>query len=73
VSPQLRSAEEASQKKRGAAGEGKLQEIDKEIKEQETLIKGYQQVCPPDLFTVHSSGVHPLDRHLIKSLFLTYP
>ncbi|XP_056290108.1 centrosomal protein of 162 kDa isoform X1 [Pseudoliparis swirei] len=39
----LRSAEEASQKKRGAVGEGKLQEIDKEIKEQETLIKGYQQ------------------------------
>ncbi|XP_037641291.1 centrosomal protein of 162 kDa isoform X2 [Sebastes umbrosus] len=44
----LRSAEEASQKKRWAeatdsAAEGKLQQIDKEIKEQETLIKGYQQ------------------------------
>ncbi|XP_054477409.1 centrosomal protein of 162 kDa isoform X2 [Anoplopoma fimbria] len=44
----LRSAEEASQKKRWAeatdsASEEKLQQIDKEIKEQETLIKGYQQ------------------------------
>ncbi|XP_034384986.1 centrosomal protein of 162 kDa isoform X2 [Cyclopterus lumpus] len=44
----LRSAEEASQKKRRAeatdsAAEGTLQQIDKEIKEQETLIKGYQQ------------------------------
>ncbi|XP_075961470.1 centrosomal protein of 162 kDa isoform X5 [Anarhichas minor] len=44
----LRSAEEASQKKRWAeasdsAAEGKLRQIDKEIEEQETLIKGYQQ------------------------------
>ncbi|XP_049440497.1 centrosomal protein of 162 kDa isoform X2 [Epinephelus fuscoguttatus] len=44
----LRSAEEASQKKRWAeasdsATEEKLRQIDKEIKEQETLIKGYQQ------------------------------
>uniref|UniRef100_UPI0037E7FD3C centrosomal protein of 162 kDa n=1 Tax=Semicossyphus pulcher TaxID=241346 RepID=UPI0037E7FD3C len=44
----LRSAEEASQKKRSAettdsATEEKLQQMDKEIKEQETLIKGYQQ------------------------------
>ncbi|KAM6935943.1 centrosomal protein of 162 kDa isoform 2-T2 [Lycodopsis pacificus] len=44
----LRSAEEASQKKRWAeatdsAAEAKLRQIDKEIKEQETLIKGYQQ------------------------------
>ncbi|XP_034730618.1 centrosomal protein of 162 kDa isoform X2 [Etheostoma cragini] len=44
----LRTAEEASQKKRwaeatDAAAGGKLQQFDKEIKEQETLIKGYQQ------------------------------
>ncbi|XP_044063040.1 centrosomal protein of 162 kDa isoform X2 [Siniperca chuatsi] len=44
----LRSAEEASQKKRWAeaadsATEEKLQQMYKEIKEQETLIKGYQQ------------------------------
>ncbi|XP_030580549.1 centrosomal protein of 162 kDa isoform X2 [Archocentrus centrarchus] len=44
----LRSAEEASRRKRqveatDAAAEEKLQQIDKEIKEQETLIKGYQQ------------------------------
>ncbi|KAM9352865.1 centrosomal protein of 162 kDa [Symphorus nematophorus] len=44
----LRSAEEVSQKKRWAeatdsASEQKLQQMDKEIKEQETLIKGYQQ------------------------------
>ncbi|XP_028280595.1 centrosomal protein of 162 kDa isoform X2 [Parambassis ranga] len=44
----LQSAEEAGQKRRrveavDAATEGKLQQIDKEIKEQETLIKGYQQ------------------------------
>ncbi|XP_068426865.1 centrosomal protein of 162 kDa isoform X2 [Clinocottus analis] len=44
----LRSAEEASQKQRwpeatDSAAEGKLQQIDKEMKEQETLIKGYQQ------------------------------
>ncbi|XP_045895582.1 centrosomal protein of 162 kDa-like isoform X1 [Micropterus dolomieu] len=44
----LRSAEEASQKKRWAeatdsATEEKLQQMNKEIKEQEVLIKGYQQ------------------------------
>ncbi|KAI3361532.1 hypothetical protein L3Q82_013681 [Scortum barcoo] len=44
----LRSAEEASQKKRwaeaaGSATEEKIQEMNKEMKEQETLIKGYQQ------------------------------
>ncbi|XP_018521252.1 centrosomal protein of 162 kDa isoform X3 [Lates calcarifer] len=44
----LRSAEEASQRNRlavatGPTTEDKLQQIDKEIKEQETLIKGYQQ------------------------------
>uniref|UniRef100_A0A3B5A8C2 Centrosomal protein of 162 kDa n=1 Tax=Stegastes partitus TaxID=144197 RepID=A0A3B5A8C2_9TELE len=41
----LRSAEEARQKRSSAdpATEEKLQQIDKEIKEQETLIKGYQQ------------------------------
>ncbi|XP_032374406.1 centrosomal protein of 162 kDa isoform X2 [Etheostoma spectabile] len=44
----LRTAEEASQKKRWAeatdsARGQKLQQFDKEIKEQETLIKGYQQ------------------------------
>ncbi|XP_067458602.1 centrosomal protein of 162 kDa isoform X2 [Thunnus thynnus] len=44
----LRSAEEAVQKRRlteasDSATEKKIQQIDKEIKEQETLIKGYQQ------------------------------
>ncbi|CAI5678426.1 centrosomal protein of 162 kDa isoform X4 [Oreochromis niloticus] len=44
----LRSAEEASQKKRwveaaDVAADEKFQQIDKEIKEQEALIKGYQQ------------------------------
>ncbi|CAK6975579.1 centrosomal protein of 162 kDa [Scomber scombrus] len=44
----LHSAEEANQKRRlteatDSATEKKLQQIDKEIKEQETLIKGYQQ------------------------------
>uniref|UniRef100_A0A8C9Y209 Centrosomal protein of 162 kDa n=1 Tax=Sander lucioperca TaxID=283035 RepID=A0A8C9Y209_SANLU len=44
----LRTAEEACQKKRWAeatdsAADEKLRQIDKEIKEQETLIKGYQQ------------------------------
>ncbi|XP_059194596.1 centrosomal protein of 162 kDa [Centropristis striata] len=44
----LQSAEEASQKRKRAeatdsAAEEKLKEIEKEIKEQETLIKGYQQ------------------------------
>ncbi|XP_070822577.1 centrosomal protein of 162 kDa isoform X5 [Chaetodon trifascialis] len=44
----LRSAEEASQKKRWAeatdsAQEERLQQMDKEIKEQEVLLKGYQQ------------------------------
>nr|XP_046255811.1 centrosomal protein of 162 kDa isoform X2 [Scatophagus argus] len=44
----LRSAEEACQKSRWAeatdsATEEKLQQVDKEIKEQEMLIKGYQQ------------------------------
>lgn len=53
--PQLRSAEEeASQRKRWAeatdpAAKEKFQRIDKEIKEQEILIKGYQQVCLPEL------------------------
>lgn len=50
--PQLRSAEDASQKKRWAeatdsATEEKIQQMNKEMKEQETLIKGYQQVCFP--------------------------
>ncbi|XP_071390914.1 centrosomal protein of 162 kDa, partial [Centroberyx affinis] len=45
---QLRSAEEASQKRRRAEAtdpvtEEKLKVIDKEMQEQETLIKGYQQ------------------------------
>ncbi|XP_074539256.1 centrosomal protein of 162 kDa [Halichoeres trimaculatus] len=45
---QLPSAEEMSQKKRSgqatdSATEERLQQMDKEIKEQETLIKGYQQ------------------------------
>ncbi|CAG6016104.1 unnamed protein product, partial [Menidia menidia] len=44
----LRSAEEASEKKKwqeaaDAVTDDKLKQIDKEIKEQETLIKGYQQ------------------------------
>ncbi|XP_030014331.1 centrosomal protein of 162 kDa isoform X2 [Sphaeramia orbicularis] len=44
----LRSAEEANQKNKwadatNAAKEEKFQKMDKEIKEQETLIKGYQQ------------------------------
>ncbi|XP_060905163.1 centrosomal protein of 162 kDa [Labrus mixtus] len=44
----LRSAEEASQRKRSeetsdSAAEERLQQTDKEIREQETLIKGYQQ------------------------------
>ncbi|XP_029927766.1 centrosomal protein of 162 kDa isoform X2 [Myripristis murdjan] len=44
----LRSAEEASQKRRWAKAtdpvtEEKLKQIDKEMQEQETLIKGYQQ------------------------------
>lgn len=48
--PQLRSAEEASQKKRLAEATDSttkemFQQMDKEIKEQEMLIKGYQQVC----------------------------
>lgn len=46
---QLRSAEEESQKKgwttaTDTATEEKLQQIDKDMKEQEMLIKGYQQV-----------------------------
>lgn len=54
LSQQLRSAEEASQKKRwveaaDVAADEKFQQIDKEIKEQEALIKGYQQVSYPEL------------------------
>ncbi|XP_010768133.1 centrosomal protein of 162 kDa-like, partial [Notothenia coriiceps] len=56
----LRSAEDEGLKKKraeasdSASGE-KLQQLDREMKEQETLIKGYQQVC----FHQHSpSNVH---------------
>lgn len=50
--PQLRSAEEAGQKKRWAdaadsAEVERLQQMEKDRKEQEMLIKGYQQVCLP--------------------------
>lgn len=50
--PQLRSAEEAGQKKRWAdaadsAEVERLQQMEKDRKEQEILIKGYQQVCLP--------------------------
>lgn len=53
LTPQLRSAEEANQKARLSEAadshtKESLQQIDKEIKEQETLIKGYQQVCFPN-------------------------
>lgn len=47
---QLRSAEEASQRgwleAANPGAEDKIQLIEKEMKEQEMLIKGYQQVCP---------------------------
>lgn len=32
------------------AADEKFQQIDKEIKEQEALIKGYQQVSDPELY-----------------------
>lgn len=52
LTPQLRSAEEANQKTRLAEAadprtKESLQQIDKEIQEQEMLIKGYQQVWFP--------------------------
>lgn len=56
--PQLRSAEEAGQKKSWADASDsavveKLQQMEKDRVEQEMLIKGYQQVCLPRCLSLH--------------------